>query len=64
VETRGRSSANFGAPLETVTKLKQRRIKRTALKFISENKIYNKDFRFDVVEILKDNIEHIENAFW
>ena len=64
VEVRGRSSAAFGAPRETIGAAKRRRIKTTALTFIAQNKICNKDFRFDVVEILGGEIEYIENAFW
>lgn len=64
IEVKYRMSLEHGYPREAVGKSKQTKIKNTALNFISENDIDNCDFRFDVIEILGNNIEYIENAFW
>jgi putative endonuclease len=68
VEVKCRSQLRFGYPRESVNNAKQRRIKKTAMFYISKNNLCNRDFRFDVVEVLKEqgslHISHIENAFW
>lgn len=63
VEVKYRKNADKGLPREAVTAFKQRQIKRTAEMYIAENNL-KCDFRFDVIEILGDKVEHIENAFW
>ena len=42
---------------------KQQKIIQTALDYIQTKEIVGKNFRFDVISILKDKINHIENAF-
>ncbi len=64
IEVKGRSNEKFGSPLEAVNKPKQRKIIKTAICFIKQNKMSGKDIRFDVVGIHPDNkIEYIKNAF-
>lgn len=63
VEVKYRKTTINGYPREAVKKSKQNKIRKTALYYISEKNVQNNDFRFDVVEILDKNIEHIENAF-
>lgn len=63
IEVKYRNNFDKGYPCEAVGKRKQNNIRKTALHFISENNITDCDFRFDVIEILGNNIEHIENAF-
>ena len=63
-EVKYRKSLKNGYPREAVSKTKQQKIKKTALLYISKNNIINKDFSFDVVEIIDNNIIHIENAFY
>ncbi len=62
VEVKYRESIEKGLPREAVTPFKQRQIKRTAEMYIVENKVKD-DIRFDVIEIIGRNVEHIKNAF-
>ena len=66
VEVRTRSDNFFGDPLETVTKSKIKRIVTASRLYLAErNNNYRYDgYRYDVIGILRDNIEHIENAFY
>jgi len=67
VEVKARASSRYGLPAEAVSKVKQRRISRTAMFFLQENNLLREKSRFDVVSIVyKDNLPHIElieNAF-
>lgn len=63
-EVKYRSSLKNGYPREAISKSKQEKIKKTALIYISENNILNSDFSFDIIEILNNEITHIENAFY
>ena len=62
-EVKYRDDISKGYPREAVTKYKQDKIKKTALYYIAENNIEENDYRFDVIEILGNKIEHIKNAF-
>lgn len=64
VEVKYRKSLENGYPREAVGKVKQRKIKNVALYYISKNELLDNDFRFDVIEVLGNEINHIENAFW
>ncbi len=72
IEVKARSTLNYGLPREAVNYRKQENIKKLASVFISKNKLFNADIRFDVVEVYikksKDvmtieNINLIKNAF-
>jgi putative endonuclease len=67
VEVKYRLSLSRGYPAESVTALKQRRIRKTAEYFIYKSRLPTNNFRFDVIQIIDDGtspvIEHIENAF-
>ena len=69
VEVKYRRNLNRGYPAESVTKLKQRKIRKTAEYYIykNQNDLRNYDFRIDVIQIIDDGInpiiEQIENAF-
>lgn len=63
VEVKYRNSDVKGLPREAVTPFKQRQIKRTAMLYIMEKHLENTPVRFDVIEILGKDIEHIKNAF-
>ena len=63
VEVKTRQNKAFGEPCEAVNKLKQAHIKRTAELYIMETKLYSLQPRFDVIEIYKNTINHIEDAF-
>lgn len=63
VEVKYRNSNVRGLPREAVTPFKQRQVKRTAMLYILENHLEDTPVRFDVIEILGKDIEHIKNAF-
>lgn len=63
VEVKCRPSARRGDGLIAVTPAKQRRITHAALAFLVEREWMERSVRFDVVEITKDGILHIPNAF-
>ena len=64
IEVKYRKNTKNGYHREAVNTEKQNRIKKTAMYFIYEKNIEDNNFRFDVIEILDNKIEHIENAFW
>lgn len=63
VEVKYRKSLQFGSPSEAVNFYKQKKIKSVALYYLQQNKNLNENVRFDVVEVLDKNINHIKNAF-
>ncbi len=69
IEVKCRTSISFGNPSEAVSYYKQKRIVKTALFFMTRNKIFDYMCRFDVIEVLTDgtkektNINLIKNAF-
>ena len=67
IEVRFRSGNFQVDPLESVDYRKQEKIKKTALKFLSETKIPYDSVRFDVVGIVERDgrfeIEHVKDAF-
>ncbi len=63
VEVKYRNSDSMGLPREAVDSYKQRQIKRTAMIYIMENRLEDTPLRFDVIEIMGKDIEHIKNAF-
>ena len=46
-----------------VTSAKQRRMRHAAMKFLMEREWMERLVRFDVVEVTRDGILHIPNAF-
>jgi len=67
VEVKYRKSASHSMPSEAVNFRKQEKMKKTALHYIGENDISNKDFRFDIIEVTgakELKINHIEHAFY
>ncbi|MGL4790183.1 MAG: YraN family protein [Anaerotignaceae bacterium] len=64
VEVKRRLTLEKGQPSEAVGFRKQQKIINTAKGYIQKNNLYNNDFRFDVIEIVGTEINHIENAFW
>lgn len=63
IEVKYRRSLAFGYPKEAVIKSKQATIRRVAEAYIQKHNLAGSDFRFDVIEILNDEINHIVNAF-
>ena len=64
VEVKARSSKAYGLPREAVTPYKQHKIRDVATAYLIANDLYEKvDIRFDVIDIVGKDIEHIKNAF-
>jgi len=66
IEVKLRTGLKMGYPREAVGYLKQQKIRRTAMCYLSLKQAVQADMRFDVVEIIGAEpvtIEHIENAF-
>ena len=63
VEVKRRSNLNHGRPAEAVDREKQTRIARAALLYMQDHHLSDANIRFDVIEILPDEIRHIEGAF-
>lgn len=62
VEVKTRRDSSFGAPQLSVNTRKQKHLALAALTFIKKNSL-NSDYRFDIVAICGDKVEHIKNAF-
>lgn len=63
IEVKYRASEYFGLPREAVTPYKQDKIRKVATFYVRNKDILESKCRFDVVEILNDEITHIENCF-
>lgn len=62
-EVKARPAGFAGSGLMAVTTAKQRRIMHAALTFLVEQGWSDRSVRFDVVEVTRDGILHIPNAF-
>ena len=63
VEVKRRSGLNYGRPAEAVNREKQTRIAHAAALYMQENDLSDSKLRFDVIERLPGEIQHIEGAF-
>ena len=63
VEVKSRATLAFGRPCEAVDFRKQQKIRKVAELYLLQKQKYYSDVRFDVVEVLGDEINHIKNAF-
>ena len=63
VEVKARNTVRFGYPREAINFAKQQKIRKVATQFMLANKLINSKVRFDCIEILGDQITHIENCF-
>ena len=63
IEVKRRTTLRYGTPAEAVTPAKRRRIIRTALLYLQENRITETPVRFDIIEISPGRFNHIESAF-
>lgn len=62
-EVKARSSTAFGAPVEAVTHAKRTRIRHLAARFLDESQVRAGEIRFDVVAVLRGEIEVLQGAF-
>ena len=68
IEVKTRRGSFYGTPGEAVNELKQHKIIRVSEAYIMKKKLFNCDFRFDVIEIIVDkaknaSIKLIKDAF-
>lgn len=67
VEVKARHSTRFGEPEDSVTPLKQRRIRRVAEGYLFERGVEGRTCRFDVIAIhwngARASLKHYINAF-
>jgi putative endonuclease len=63
VEVRARRDRRFGAPEETISSVKRRRIILAARHYLMKHRVSDRACRFDVVAIEGDAVTHIPNAF-
>ena len=62
IEVKTRLSDIFGAPSEAVTNMRKLRYIRGANYYFT-NKTIDFTVRFDIIEVYRDKLNHIENAF-
>lgn len=63
IEVKTRTSTRFGRPAEAVTPAKMRKIIRAASMYAARNHLMDKPMRFDIIELLPGEINHIPAAF-
>ena len=63
VEVKRRTSGRYGTGAEAVNLPKQRRISQAALAYLKQHKRMDSRCRFDVIEIMGNEIRHIPSAF-
>lgn len=61
VEVKYRTSAKFGRPIEAITPHKLMKIRQTATSYLKFKRKLENMVRFDAIEILDDQIRHVEN---
>jgi putative endonuclease len=63
IEVKTRTNENYGRPCEAVGLKKQNGYIEIAKEYIYKNKLEDIDVRFDIIEILNNEINHIKNAY-
>ena len=63
IEVKKRTSLEYGRPSEAVNYFKQTKIKQVSQIYLQKNNKLNSYVRFDVLEILDNEINYILNAF-
>ena len=63
IEVKTRSNSFFGNPSEAVTSKKLKSMNLVAINYL-RSKRFNKDYRFDIISISENDIEHFENISW
>jgi putative endonuclease len=63
VEVKYRKKGSGGTGMEAVTQKKQKRIINTAGEYLMKTDQFMRPLRFDVVEITREGVIHVENAF-
>ena len=66
VEVKTRTNSDYGEPVDSVNKIKQKHLKRTIEYYIYINKLEEEAIRMDIIEIYiadKNYVHHIKNVF-
>ena len=63
IEVKMRETCAFGRPSEAVNTFKQAKIRRVAEEYLVRNRLTDSQIRFDVLEVIGQDVNHIENAF-
>lgn len=63
IEVKLRSTFNYGRPAEAINAFKRRRYINSAKIYINKHRLANRDIRFDVIEIIGEELNHIIDAF-
>ena len=63
VEVKTRTTEKFGLPREAVTEYKQNKIRLAATLYLQANNMLDQKVRFDVLEVLDEEINHIVGCF-
>lgn len=62
-EVKTRGSGAFGAPVEAVTSVKRRRLRKLAAQWLDEHAVGCREVRFDVASVRDRQVDVVENAF-
>lgn len=63
VEVKFRTRGTGGRPYEAVGQRKRQRLMKSAVLYVQENRLFQHCFRFDIIDILGDEVNHYESAF-
>lgn len=63
IEVKTRSNDNYGAPNQAVDKKRMQRYKNCVRYYFVHREI-DRTVRFDIIEVTKEGLNHIENAFY
>ncbi|HHW89614.1 MAG TPA: YraN family protein [Clostridiales bacterium] len=63
VEVKSRKDTAYGYPSEAIGYKKRQNIAKVAITYIKQNNLFDMPVRFDVVEIIGDEINLIKDAF-
>ena len=63
VEVKTRTSAEYGSPVDAITRSKLRSLEAVARAYKRSKRLWL-DHRFDSIAVLPDSIEHYQNISW
>ena len=63
IEVKYRATKMFGRPLEAITPDKARKIQLTSQVYLKSKGWLDKNFRYDAIEVLDEEVRHIIDAF-
>lgn len=63
IEVKYRKNDKMGRPYESVNYHKQMKIMKSAMLYAQEMNLFNKAMRFDVIEIIGEEVNWFKNAF-